>query len=247
MCSAETLIMRIGLPLFVAALALLPAAAEAAPNKAPPKKQDYAIVSLPSAKKTRCSPIFFCKTHEPKRASPLRSQGGKRRQVFSRQRQVDWCLKYAATVLGMKVKSARKHLVLIQIGSSVGLSLLKDIATQATKLTKCRGPWPANKASSVRSPKAQATSRLDASKRSMTKVNEVAAASSQEGLGDLRGVVLLEPEEEYTDPEEAALVGPDFAHPSGEFVAAINDLPSDEACADEAIDQDSSTQDSSTR
>ena len=63
-------------------------------------------------------------------------------------------------------------------------------------------------------------------------------AQAEPGQTDQRGAILLQPGPEYTDPVVAAMIGPPYASKTGDFVANIDDLPSDDECSCEGLEID---------
>ncbi len=229
--------MRIGNVLLSGALLLAPLTAGASPKPPMVESRDFTLVRAPAGKKDRCSPIFFCRTGGPETSKGSRHRE-KRAKHFTKERQVKWCYRYAAAILGKK--NVKRQLVLVQIEPEVNLTRLKQLALTIAGESKCRGSWPINKIKLTHSAstKASAKSEDETSAASALSAPLLARVEAQTDPEEQRGVVLLQPGDEYTNPEVAAATGPPYANRAGDYVAKIEDIPSEEDCACSSSDQD---------
>lgn len=237
MRDAENPPMRLPQLLLSGLLLAVPLAAQAAPQEKAQKKADFSLVSVPLGKKDRCSPIFFCRTSPPT-TSKAPPQGKKARKPFTKQRQVNWCYKYAATILGKKI--APKQLLLVQIDPSVNLTRLKELASVLARESKCQGAWPAKKIQPAASSSSLVAEKITRERKvaSGLSISSEVETLADPGSVEQRGVVVLKPGDEYTNPEVAAMIGPPYASRTGDYVASIDSIPTEEVCACSSLDLD---------
>ena len=168
----------------------------------PPQTSDFSIARVPLLSSPVCSPIFFCRTGLSD--SPTASGD-----------EIGWCMRYATEIL--KRRTDPSELLLVQIGASVGVSRLKEIAGELNKLALCSGSWPPGQP------------KLVSSERSTQGVQGAGIlGGSSVGEASERGVVLLKPKLD-TSPESAAQQGPDYSQ--SDFVASVADIPDESQCS----------------
>lgn len=244
MGSSRQIFLAFGI-LFLVAVASSPARGQ--PQQ--PRGKDFAVLYVPTVSNRPCSPMFFCKTNSgAKRGGSAKRRG----QPFTPERQVEWCRRYATAVLGKK--NAASELVLVWVDEGVDVKRLKTIATKLSKKLACDAPWPAKprkkrtiRRGGGRGAKEAASAMSEpggddmASSMAMSVPNGAGVSISVPALpasSNSREVAMLDPGDEWTDPEDAANEGPDYS--DGDNLTEADDIP--ESCELPAEDETESSE-----
>ena len=198
-----------------------------------PTGRDFEVIQVPTRRNMPCTPVFFCRTR-PTSARGAPADFAPATRGFTERRQVRWCERYAASVLGGNV--AAQQLVLVQIDAAVGLNRLRQIAPRIAQGAECSRDWLPRPAPLMVSKQFIKTLREEFPERwgnpkkhgsPLAEILEVPALQEEEEDPE-RPLVLLQAPTEPTDPVAAARGGPDYTDPSNTI--DLSEVPSERYC-----------------